>query len=62
MNWFASLLTGFAQTDEAMATSHNVYPGSKKCDVDSPHALWHEESANGFVEIILLADYVYGSI
>jgi len=34
----------------------NVYPGDMKCRLQSPHALWHEESANGLLEVIFLGD------
>jgi hypothetical protein len=42
INAFASLIDGFPQTDKAMSSGKNVYPGSTFCDADSPHALWHE--------------------
>jgi len=62
INAFASKLNGFPQTDAHMASGKNIYPGSGFCDYDSPHALWHEQSANGFVELMLWADYFYGVI
>jgi len=40
----------------------DVYPGDDKCRGYSPHALWHEESANGLLEIALLADYFNGVV
>ena len=60
INDIASAMTGFPQTDRVMASGKKIYPGSEHCDVYSPHALWHEESANGFLEIVLLTDYVVG--
>jgi hypothetical protein len=62
VNSFASSMNGFPQTDKAMASGKGVYPGSDFCDFDSPHALWHEQSANGFVELMLWSDYFYGAI
>lgn len=62
INWFASILSGFPQTDENMVTGEWIYPGSKFCNADSPHALWHEQTANGFLEVILLIDLIYGKI
>lgn len=62
INWFGSRLTGYPQTDEAMATSSHVYPGSDSCNLSSPHAFWHEQSAHAFTEIILFLDDLYGSI
>jgi len=43
-----------------VVNSKNVYPGDDKCRGTSPHALWHEESANGLLEIVFLADTVAG--
>lgn len=57
-NGISTKLSGFAQTDEAVVNSQNVYPGDSQCRGTSPHALWHEESANGLLEIVFLADYI----
>lgn len=62
INWVASWFSGFPQTDEQMVIGKGIYPGSEFCNSDSPHALWHEQSANGFQEIMLLTDYIYGAI
>jgi hypothetical protein len=43
-----------------VTNAHNLYPGDAHCRTHSPHALWHEESANGLLEIVFLADYVHG--
>lgn len=59
LNNFASNLSGFPQTDKYVTSGKNLYPGQDKCRVSSAHALWHEESANGFLEIVLLADTVH---
>jgi len=58
LNAFASKLSGFPQTDDYFVTGKNLYPGQAKCRVSSPHALWHEQSANGFVELTFLADTI----
>ena len=60
VNSLASKINGFPQTESTMASGQNIYPGSTFCDKDSPHALWHEQSANGFVELMLWADFYYG--
>jgi len=46
------------QTDENVVKSKNVYPGDEQCRGYSPHALWHEESANGLLEIVFLGDFM----
>jgi len=37
----------------------DLYPGQAECRVSSSHALWHEESANGFLEITFVADTIH---
>jgi len=59
-NGVSSKISGFPQTDMNVANAKNVYPGDDKCRGFSPHALWHEESANGLLEIVFLADTVAG--
>jgi len=60
INGLASKISGFPQTDEDMNSSKNMYPGDDHCRSYSPHAVWHEEAANGFLEIIMLADAING--
>ena len=62
INWWASLLSGMPQTDEQMVIGKGTYPGAEYCNADSPHALWHDQTANGFLEVMLLTDYMYGVI
>jgi hypothetical protein len=51
-------ISGFPETDKAVVLAKTgVYPGDAKCRGTSPHALWHEESANGLLEIAFLADF-----
>lgn len=53
-------ISGIPQTDEAVnAAKKGVYPGDTRCRGTSPHALWHEESANGLLEIAFVADFAY---
>ena len=59
VNQLASKISGFPQTDESVNDSVNVYPGDSKCRVEQPHALWHEESANGLLELIFVTDYIH---
>ena len=59
INAYASKMSGFPQTDPAVVKSDGVYPADTYfCRHWSPHAIWHEESASGFVEITFLADFV----
>ena len=57
-NAFSTKISGFAQTDDAVVTATNVYPGDSFCQGYSPHAIWHEESANGLLELVFMADAV----
>ena len=57
-NFKASLISGIPQTDKYMNWSKNLYPGDKFCRRTSPHAFWHEESANGLVEIVFMTDFI----
>lgn len=59
-NSWAVKLSGFPQTDPYVKNSVNLYPGHSQCKTHSPHALWHEESANGLLEIALVGDTVHG--
>jgi hypothetical protein len=60
VNAFANSLSGFPQTDSAVNDSFGVYPGDTHCRHYSPHAIWHEESANGLLEIVFLTDAING--
>jgi len=57
-NQKSSEISGFPQTDDAVLTSHGLYPGVAQCRGYSPHALWHEESANGLLEFVYMADNI----
>ena len=58
INDYSARISKFPQTDKNVNTSHNVYPGDWFCRNYSPHALWHEESANGLLELVFLSDFV----
>ena len=62
INWAADLISGMPETDKAITSGEHLYPGSSFCNYDSAHAFWHEQSANGFFEIMMLADIVYGAM
>jgi hypothetical protein len=38
--------------------SFEVYPGDTYCNRKSPHALWHELSANGLMDLVLLMNEI----
>ena len=59
-NDMSAKISGIPQTDEAVnQAKRGVYPGDTQCRGTSPHALWHEESANGLLEIAFTADFAY---
>jgi len=60
INHFASGISQFPQLDPNVNASKDVYPGDDTCRAYSPHAVWHEESAAGFLEIIFLSDFING--
>lgn len=57
-NHVSSALSGFPQTDADVNAAKNVYPGDSYCQGYSPHAIWHEESASGLLELVFLGDAV----
>ena len=59
-NALSTSISGFAQTDKDVVSAKNVYPGDSYCQGYSPHAIWHEESANGLLELVFMADAVNG--
>lgn len=56
----ADALSGFYEQDHELNTVGKVFPGDKFCRIDSPHALWHEISANGLMNFAYLANHVNG--
>jgi hypothetical protein len=59
INTAANMLTGFVHTDKDTQSCTNVYPGDSTCRVGKPHAKWHEESANGLLDLAYLADAIH---
>mgnify|MGYP006117485617 CR=1 FL=1 len=57
-NAWADSISGFKPTSEAVRNAKNVYPGDSYCRLHQAHAIWHEESANGLLDIVFLADYI----
>ena len=61
LNKVANLLTGFKHADADQQRCERVYAADDRCrklDV-APHAKWHESSANGLLDLALLADDVH---
>lgn len=58
LNELSKRISGVPQTDDNVEYSHNVYPGDSQCRGYSPHALWHEASANGLLEIVFIGDFM----
>jgi hypothetical protein len=55
INFIANVLTGYKR-DLAFQLTFRFFPGSKICGVESPHSKCHEESANGLVDMVYVAD------
>ena len=55
---FLNSLGGYEIPDDRMSARSSVYPGSDACNKQSPHALWHQESADVMWELTRLADDV----
>lgn len=62
VNKIADFLTGFPQLDPDMINSKNVYPGDERCRKQEPHSKWHEESANGLLDLMYLLDFQRGLV
>jgi hypothetical protein len=62
INSFANSLTSFPQTDVDVDNLKNNYPGDDFCRYETPHSLWHEQSANGLLELVFfcqaMADFI----
>jgi len=58
VNRLADHISGIPQTDEAVRTSTNVYPGDQRCRSYQAHSVWHEESSSGLLELTFMADYI----
>lgn len=60
VNALSNKLTGFEHPDASIQMSEDIYPGQEWCRVKhtSPHAKWHEQSANGLMDLGYFADAV----
>ena len=41
------------------ATGYGTYPGDTWCNPQEPHSKWHVESANGLMDLMMLADSIF---
>ena len=62
VNMIGEKLDGIKNTDAFMVSTENVYPGWDKCNLESPHALWHKQSADGFLDLVLVVDKIMGML
>lgn len=62
INALATFISGIPQTDLSVVAGQHIYPGSDYCNAHSPHALWHQQTAVGFFDLIMMADFVVGLI
>ena len=58
-NSFVNSITGYHHSDANLQENYDVYPGDFWCRKQQPHAKWHEESANGLLDLVFLADDLY---
>lgn len=54
----ADAMGRFYEHDHEVNNVGNVFPGDKKCRLASPHAFWHEVSANALNGFPYLANHV----
>ena len=59
VNGLANWLNSFPVLSPALQSGYGVYPGDVWCNPQEPHSKWHVESANGLMDLMLLADSVY---
>jgi len=59
VNQIANFLTSFPILDASLQAGIGIYPGEEWCMPQEPHAKWHVESANGLMDLMLLADHVF---
>ena len=57
-----SAIDRIPQTSEYMITGEHVYPGWEYCNIHSDHSLWHQLSADGLTDLVLVIDYVQGKL
>ena len=74
VNKLADFLTEFPMLDSALQTGkhyyvtviyltksvgYGTYPGDDWCNPQEPHSKWHVESANGLMDLMMLADNIF---
>jgi len=59
VNKLADWLTEFPMLDSALQTGYGTYPGDDWCNPQEPHSKWHVESANGLMDLMMLADNIF---
>merc|ERR1719348_1692696 len=59
INSLADYLTDFPTLDNSLQRGYGIYPGEEWCNPQEPHSKWHVESANGLMDLMMLADNVY---
>lgn len=55
---FADHLSGFYEHDDIMNHMGNTFPGHDQCRTESPHAFWHDVSANALMNFAYLANHI----
>merc|ERR1740131_859029 len=55
INQLADWLTDFPLLDNNLQKGSGIYPGEDYCNPQEPHSKWHVESANGLMDLMLLA-------
>jgi len=59
VNSLANYLNSFPVLSDALQSGYGVYPGDTWCNPQEPHSKWHVESANGLMDLMMLADSVF---
>jgi len=59
INKLADSLEDFPTLDMALQTGYGTYPGDSWCNPQEPHSKWHVESANGLMDLMMLADNIF---
>lgn len=58
VNELARAISGYNYVDESVQRCENVYPGDDLCRPLQPHSKWHEISAIGLFDLMVLCDEV----
>jgi len=59
VNSLANYLNSFPVLSDPLQSGYGVYPGDTWCNPQEPHSKWHVESANGLMDLMMLADSVF---